>query len=513
MLNGRDPRVLSPVQFLEKFAPPPQDETRVHGESKPIDFIDLKTQQDLVRPGLETNIHRVLHHGQYIMGPEVKQLEEKLAAFTGSAHAVTCASGTDALLIALMALDIGPGDEVITVPYTWISTAEVIALLRAKPVFVDIDPDTFNMDPARIEAAITPKTRAIMPVSLYGQCADMTRINRIAGKHGVPVIEDAAQSFGATHHGKKSGALSDIGCTSFFPSKPLGCYGDGGALFTDDDGLAEKMRQIRVHGQKVKHQHPMVGINGRLDTVQAAILLEELDLFPEECRLRWTLGKRYDDLLSGISGIQTPTDHAVKSLDREGIVRRVHQVGDVMYDSVLYNAELAKQRSDILARMELTSGEYELATVHRAENTDDPVRLAGIFEALATIARDGLRVAAPLHPRTRKKLAEAGLAVDNIEVREPLPYLDMLMLEMNARVIVTDSGGVQKEAYWFGVPCVTVRDETEWVETVESGWNRVVGYEAGVIVGAVRGAVPAAERRDPYGDGGASERVAMILSG
>ena len=335
--------------------------------SRQIDFIDLKTQQDLIRPKLEAGIHHVLHHGRYIMGPEVKKLEEKLTAFTGSAHAVTCASGTDALLIALMALDIGPGDEVITVPYTWISTAEVIALLRAKPVFVDIDADTFNMDPDRIEAAITPNTRAIMPVSIYGQCADMTRINRVAEKHGLPVIEDAAQSFGATHHGKKSGALSDIGCTSFFPSKPLGCYGDGGALFTDDDGLAEKMRQIRVHGQKVKHQHPLVGINGRLDTVQAAILLEKLALFPEECHLRWTVGKRYDDLLAGISGIQTPiigegndsvyAQYTLLTEDRDALSQRLKASGipSVAY----YTAPLHLQGA--FANLDHKPGDFPIA--------------------------------------------------------------------------------------------------------------------------------------------------------
>ena len=205
------------------------------------------------------------------MGPEIKELEANLSEYVGVKHCITCASGTDALLMALMALDIGPGDEVITAPYTWISTAEVIALLRAKPVFVDILPDTFNMDPGKLEAAITPHTKAIMPVGLYGQCADMTRVNQIAGRHGIPVIEDAAQCFGATHHGKKACHLSLIGCTSFFPSKPLGCYGDGGAIFTPDDALADKMRQIRIHGQKVKHQHPVVGINGRLDTLQATM--------------------------------------------------------------------------------------------------------------------------------------------------------------------------------------------------------------------------------------------------
>lgn len=269
-------------------------------------FIDLAAQQRVIRPKLELGIYSVLRHGQYIMGPEVNELEERLADFVGVRHCISCSSGTDALLIALMALDVGPGDEVITVPYTWISTAEVIALLNATTVFVDIQPDTFNMDPDRIEAAITPRTKAIMPVSIYGQCADMTRINAIAAKHNIPVIEDGAQSFGATQHGKKSCGLSAIGCTSFFPSKPLGCYGDGGAVFTDDDGLADKMRQIRIHGQKVKHQHPVVGINGRLDTLQAAVLLEKLVIFPEECRLRREVGQRYNELLSGIPGIQTP---------------------------------------------------------------------------------------------------------------------------------------------------------------------------------------------------------------
>lgn len=271
-----------------------------------MQFIDLAAQQRRVRERIETRIGQVLDHGQYIMGPEVNELEERLADFIGVRHCIACSSGTDALLIALMALDIGPGDEVITVPYTWISTAEVIALLNARPVFVDIQPDSFNMDPDRLEAAITPHTKAIMPVSIYGQCADMTRINAIAAKHSLPVIEDGAQSFGATHNGKKSCALSIIGCTSFFPSKPLGCYGDGGAVFSNDEGLVEKMRQIRNHGQKVKHQHPVVGINGRLDTLQAAILLEKLDIFPEECRLRREAGQRYHDFLSKIPGIQTP---------------------------------------------------------------------------------------------------------------------------------------------------------------------------------------------------------------
>jgi UDP-2-acetamido-2-deoxy-ribo-hexuluronate aminotransferase len=294
-LLGKCPAAISPDAYL-----------LLQTGKKSFDFIDLKIQQDAERGSLEKGIHRVLHHGQYIMGPEIKELETHLAAYVGAKHCITCSSGTDALLMALMALDIGPGDEVITVPYTWISTAEVIALIHAKPVFVDIQPDTFNMDPDKLESAITPRTKAIMPVGIYGQCADMTRINAIADKHGIPVIEDAAQCFGATHHGKKACNLSLIGCTSFFPSKPLGCYGDGGAIFTPDDALADKLCQIRIHGQKVKHQHPLVGINGRLDTIQAAILLEKFSLFPEECRLRAEKGNRYNELLSGIADIKTP---------------------------------------------------------------------------------------------------------------------------------------------------------------------------------------------------------------
>ena len=226
---------------------------------------------------------------------EVRELEQKLAEYTGSKHCVTVSSGTDSLLIALMALGIGAGDEVITVPYTWISTAEVIALLGAKPVFVDIRPDTWNMDEAQLEAAITEKTKAIMPVSIYGQCSDMDAINAIADKYNLPVIEDGAQSFGATYKGKKSCNLSTIGSTSFFPSKPLGCYGDGGALFTNDDELAEKFRWIRVHGQERKHHHPILGLNGRMDTLQAAILIEILELFPDEVLKRQNLGQTYSE--------------------------------------------------------------------------------------------------------------------------------------------------------------------------------------------------------------------------
>ncbi|MDB2346834.1 DegT/DnrJ/EryC1/StrS family aminotransferase [Verrucomicrobiales bacterium] len=259
-----------------------------------MQFIDLKAQQARIRPELDRRIAAVLDHGQYVLGPEVRELEERLADYVGVKHCIGAASGTDTLLIALMALGIGPGDEVITVPYTWISTAEMIALIGAKPVFVDIDEASWNMDPTQVEAAITDKTKAIMPVGIYGQTADMTAINAIAAKHNLPVIEDAAQSFGATHHGKKSCALSQIGSTSFFPSKPLGGYGDGGALFTDDDSLAEKLRHIRVHGQAQKHHHPILGINGRLDTIQAAVVLVKLDLFDDEVAKRQEVAATYN---------------------------------------------------------------------------------------------------------------------------------------------------------------------------------------------------------------------------
>ena len=280
------------------------------------------------------------------IGPEVKELEAKLAAYSGSKHCVTVSSGTDSLLIALMALGIGAGDELITVPYTWISTAEVIALLGAKPVFVDIRPDTWNMDESQIEAVITEKTKAIMPVSIYGQCPDMDAINTIAEKYNLPVIEDAAQSFGATYKGKKSCNLSTIGGTSFFPSKPLGCYGDGGALFTNDDELAEKFRWIRVHGQERKHHHPILGINGRMDTIQAAILLEILEVFPDEVVKRQNLGQTYSKSLSYIEGLTTPkigkhntsvyAQYTILSEQREEIQQSLKEKGipSVSYYSV-----------------------------------------------------------------------------------------------------------------------------------------------------------------------------------
>jgi UDP-2-acetamido-2-deoxy-ribo-hexuluronate aminotransferase len=266
-----------------------------------IPFIDLKTQYQALKPQIQARIDAVLEHGQYIMGPEVKELEDKLAAFTGAKHCITVASGTEALLMSLMALDIKPGDEIITTPFTFVATAEVIVLLGAKPVFVDVEPDTGNIDASLIEAKITPKTKAIMPVSLYGQTADMDAINAIAAKHGnLPVIEDAAQSFGATYKGRQSCNLSTIGCTSFFPSKPLGCYGDGGAIFTNDDALAQAMREIRVHGQSQRYVHTRVGVGGRMDTLQCAIVLAKLERFEWEVQQRKEIGQRYTNMITSL---------------------------------------------------------------------------------------------------------------------------------------------------------------------------------------------------------------------
>ncbi len=302
-----------------------------------MDFIDLKSQQKRIRQSIDRRIAAVLDHGQYIMGPEVAELETRLCDFLGCRHAIGVSSGTDSLMIALMALGVGPGDEVITVPYTWISTAEVVALLGATTVFVDIEPDTWNMDPSLVARAITSKTKAIMPVGIYGQTSDMTELNRIAKEAGnIPVIEDAAQSFGATHHGRRSGALSLIGSTSFFPSKPLGGYGDGGALFTDDDALAERMRWIRLHGQEKKHYHPIIGMNGRLDTIQAAIVLAKMEIFEEEIAMRQAVAEGYGKRLSG-SGLQLPfvaegntsvfAQYTVLTPDRDALQSRLSASG------------------------------------------------------------------------------------------------------------------------------------------------------------------------------------------
>lgn len=272
-----------------------------------MQFIDLKKQYQVLRDPINARIQRVLDHGQYIMGPEVKELENALQTYTGAKHCVTAASGTEALLISLMALGVGAGDEVITTSFTFVATAEVIVLLGATPVFVDVEPDTCNIKVADIEARITPRTKAIIPVSLYGQCGDMDEVNAIADRHGIAVIEDAAQSFGATYKGKKSGNLSTIGCTSFFPSKPLGCYGDGGAIFTNDDTLAQAFREIRVHGQSARYYHTRVGVGGRMDTLQCAVVLAKLERFDWEVEQRIRIGERYLAQLADVPHLRTVT--------------------------------------------------------------------------------------------------------------------------------------------------------------------------------------------------------------
>jgi dTDP-4-amino-4,6-dideoxygalactose transaminase len=303
-----------------------------------MQFIDLSAQQERIRDKIENRIKTVLSHGKYIMGPEVKQLEETLAGYVGSKHAIGCASGTDALLMALMAYGVGPGDAVFVPTFTFISTAEVISLLGATPVFVDIDPVTFNMDPAKLERAVQavkgndpslhplPKrnpssyqwttnngpltSKGMISVDLFGLPADYDTINRIASENGLFVIQDAAQSFGAEYKGRKACTQGPIGCTSFFPAKPLGCYGDGGMCFTDDPELAGRIESIRVHGKGGhKYDNVRIGINGRLDTLQAAILLAKFDIFPEEVELRDQVARRYNDLLSPLAtsgALRTP---------------------------------------------------------------------------------------------------------------------------------------------------------------------------------------------------------------
>lgn len=265
-----------------------------------IDFANLQLQYQTYKDKIDSNIQSVLNKSNYILGEEVQMLEKELQKFTGAKYAITCSSGTDALLLALMAINIQPGDEVITTPFTWVSTGEMIALLKAKPVFVDIEPDTFNIDANLIEKAITKKTKAIMPVSLYGQPADIDVIQAIADKYNLKVIIDGAQSFGSTYKSKSDSNLGDLSITSFFPSKPLGCYGDGGAVFTNNQEYAEKVKKLRIHGQTKRNHHEYIGIGGRLDTIQAAILLAKLPYFEEELNGRQKVADQYTKELSKI---------------------------------------------------------------------------------------------------------------------------------------------------------------------------------------------------------------------
>jgi len=302
-----------------------------------IEFVDLKAQQARIKDKIDAGIQRVLEHGRYIEGPEVAELEERLAAYAGSKHCISVANGTDALQIAEMALGIGPGDEVITPGFTYVATAETVALLGGRPVYVDVDPRTYNLDPALLEAAITPCTKAIIPVSLFGQCADFDAINAIAAKHDIPVIEDAAQSFGAMYKGRKSCSLGGIACTSFFPSKPLGCYGDGGAIFTNDDELATVIRQISRHGQDRRYHHIRIGMNSRLDTLQAAILLPKLEILDEEIELRQQVAERYEQLLTEAGIRTTPyvephnisayAQYTIRVIDRDTVQAKLKEAG------------------------------------------------------------------------------------------------------------------------------------------------------------------------------------------
>lgn len=298
-------------------------------------FFDLAAQQAVIKRQIDENIAKVLSHGKYILGPEVAELEERLCEYTGAKYCITCANGTDALQIALMAIGVGPGDEVITPAFSYIATAEATVLLGAKPIYVDVDPVSFNIDPSLIEEKITTKTKAIIPVSLYGQPADFDTINAIAAKHNLIVIEDAAQSFGATYKGKRSCNLSQIACTSFFPTKPLGCYGDGGAIFTSNDELATQIRKIARHGQEKRYQHVRVGVNSRLDTVQAAILLPKLAILDQEISQRNQLALSYNEQLSCTSNLVTPVisenyysawaQYTVKTEEREAIKSKLEK--------------------------------------------------------------------------------------------------------------------------------------------------------------------------------------------
>lgn len=362
---------------------------------KKIEFIDLKAQYADQKQTIDLRIQRVLDHGQYIMGPEVRELEERLEAYTEAKHCVTVASGTEALLIALMALGVKPGDEVITTPFTFVATAEVVALLGAVPVFVDVQPDTCNIDPMLIEAAITPKTKAIIPVSLYGQVADMDEINAIAARHGnIPVIEDAAQSFGATYKGMKSSNLSAVGCTSFFPSKPLGCYGDGGAIFTNDDALAKAMREIRVHGQERRYYHTRIGVGGRMDTLQCAVVLAKLERFDWEIEQRVEAGERYRKLLSGIPAVQ---QLAVRS-DRTCIWGQ-------------FTIQVESRATALVRLKELgipTAVHYPVP-LHRQPAYQYLCRISGSLEIAESVAAKVLSL--PMHPyldlRTQKNIVSA----------------------------------------------------------------------------------------------------------
>lgn len=309
-----------------------------------IPFIDLARQNRILSSKIDAAIRRVLDHGKYILGPEVGELEAALARYSGSKYCITCANGTDGLQIALMALGVGPGDEVVMPAFGYIAAAEVTALLGAKPVYVDIRPDTFNLNVEQLAAAISDRTKVIVPISLFGQCANMEAINMVAAQSGVSVVEDAAQSFGASFRGKKSCNLSSIGVTSFFPSKPLGCYGDGGAIFTSDEALATEIRKIARHGQSRRYFHDVIGVNSRLDTIQAAVLLQKLIIFEDELQARSRVAATYSRLLndgfggsSEFAGIKLPfvekgcssvwAQYTIRTKDRNELRAALEELG------------------------------------------------------------------------------------------------------------------------------------------------------------------------------------------
>lgn len=357
-----------------------------------MQFIDLAAQQARIKDQIDANIQKVLAHGKYILGPEVAELEEKLANYTGAKYCISCANGTDALQIALMALGVGPGDEVITPGFTYIATAETSAVLGAKPVYVDIDERTYNLDPALLEAAITPKTKAIIAVSLYGQCADYDAINEIAAKYGIPVIEDAAQSFGATYKDRKSGNLTTIACTSFFPSKPLGCYGDGGAIFTNDEELAKVIRQVARHGQDRRYHHIRVGVNSRLDTLQAAILLPKLAILDDEIALRQQVAANYNQLLNE-KGIETTpfieehntsvyAQYTIRVKNREQVIEELQAKGipTAVHYPIPLNKQPAVASDDFLPIGDRVAQEVLSLPMHPYMTDEDQLKVVNVIQ-------------------------------------------------------------------------------------------------------------------------------------
>jgi UDP-2-acetamido-2-deoxy-ribo-hexuluronate aminotransferase len=353
-----------------------------------MEFVDLKKQYERIKPRLHDRINEVLRHGKFIMGPEVGELENQLASFVGCKFCVSCANGTDALLLSLMAHDIGPGDAVFTTPFTFIATAEVVSLLGATPVFVDIDPDTFNIAPRKLQEAIESakqgtgrragtarklSPKGIITVDLFGLSADYDPINRIAKEHGLFVLEDAAQSLGGTYKGKKLGNVADIAATSFFPAKPLGCYGDGGAIFTNDEAMANRLRSLREHGKGThKYDNVRIGINGRLDTLQAAILLPKLEIFDSEIKERQAVAARYSTVLKDIVKVPHVPDgllsawaqYAVVTEKRDTYLNKLKELG--IPTAVYYPRPLHLQTA--FSRLGYRQGDFPIA-----EQTSDRI--------------------------------------------------------------------------------------------------------------------------------------------